>query len=170
MNLTIFNRLMRAKETRRHPPEWKMFMEVCDLYLKRKGIKNPVVLEVGPAEIGSKEENQHEFFEQLFKAKCIDHVSTGETIDILSIRGGHYKNVKADFETFSPYCTGIIAIHDIESCRYKKRKTAESWKLWDELKALVTCGAKEYENFLFLTIHRKRIRGNQRGIGVIIKQ
>ncbi|KKK78858.1 hypothetical protein LCGC14_2839340, partial [marine sediment metagenome] len=93
-----------------------------------------------------------------------------ESIDILSIGGGCYEDVKKNFETYSSHCNGIIAIHDIESCRYKKRKTAESWKFWDELKALVTCGAKEYENFLFLAIHRKRIRGNQRGIGIIIKQ
>ncbi len=164
MNLTIFNRLMRAKETRRHPPEWKMFMEICDLYLKQKKIKNPVVVEAGLIE-----DFQYRFFEQLLGAKIVNGTFL-KRIDILSIGGGSYKEVKKNFETFSPYCTGIIAIHDIESCRYKKRKTAESWKLWDELKALVTCGAKEYENFLFLTIHRKRIRGNQRGIGVIIKQ
>ena len=154
---------MRAKETRRHPPEWKMFMEVCDLYLKQNKIKNPVVAEVGL------EDSQHEFFKQLFNAKLVK-ASHGEKIDILSINGGRYEDVKKSFEVYSPGCDGIIAIHDIESCRYKKRKTAESWKFWDELKALVTCGAKEYENLLFLTIHRKRIRGNQRGIGVIIKQ
>ncbi len=166
MNLTIFNRLMRAKETRRHPPEWKMFMEVCGVHFKQKKIKNPVVME-----LRQEEDSQRDFYEQLFGAECIGLENLGmRRIDVLSIAGGSYREVKSNLELYSPHCNGIIAIHDIESCRYKKRKTAESWKLWDELKALVTCGAKEYENFLFLTIHRKRIRGNQRGIGVIIKQ
>ncbi len=159
MNLTIFNKLMKAKETRRHPPEWKMFMEVCDLYLKRNNIKNPIVL--GP-------ENQRIFFEKLFNAKFIVGMHKGA--DILSIPGGRYMDVKRTFETYAPYCKGIIAIHDIECCRYKNRAYAQSHRVWDEIKIATACGETEFENFLFLAIHRKRIRGNQRGIGVIIKQ
>ena len=164
MNLTIFNRLMKGTEIKCHPPEWKMFLEVCDLYLKQKKIKDPIVVEVG-----LKEDSRQEFFKQLFNAE-IKHVVYQDKIDILLVGGGSYEDIKKNFEVFSPNCKGIIVIHDIESCRYKSRKASQSWKFWDELKALTACGKKEYENFLFITIHQKRIRGNQRGIGVIIKQ
>ena len=166
MNLPTFNKLMKETEARRHPPEWRMFLELCELYLKQKRIKNPVVVE-----LGSTENNCSDFYEQLLGAKYIDADKLGKkTIDILSISGGYYKDVKKNFDKYSSKCNGIIAIHDIESCRYKKRKESEAWKFWYELKALTACGAKELENFLFISIHRKRIKGNQRGIGVIIKR
>ena len=134
-------------------------MEICDLYLKRNKIKNPVVM--GPA-------NQREIFERLLNAQYTEKADSG--VNILSIDGGSYKDVKRNFNVYSTLCSGIIAIHDIECCRYKKRQAAESWQVWDELKIATACGAEQFENFLFLSIHRKRIKGNQRGIGVIIKQ
>lgn len=167
MKLTTFNRLMKNTGTKRHPLEWKWFLEFCDLYLRRKiRTKNPTVMEVG--ESG---EAYCKFYEKLFTAKCVSSVyQRGLEIDILSISGGSYREVKRDFEKYSPHCNGIIAIHDIERCRYKQRKASEAWRFWDELKLKTSKGEKAYENFLFIAIHKKRIRGNQRGIGVIIKQ
>ena len=164
MNSATFNRLMNVTDMKCHPPEWMMFMEICDLYLKRNKIKNPVVAHLGP-----KEDRRFDFFKQILNARRAMDVHQ-EPMDILSISGGYYKDVKRNFEVYSTLCSGIIAIHDIECCRYKKRQAAESWQVWDELKIATACGAKEFENFLFLSIHRKRIKGNQRGIGVIIKQ
>lgn len=158
---------MGKRMARLHWPEWLVFLRICDTYLKSHKIKNPVVVEVGI------EESMKKFYEQVFEAEYItftDLLKDEQKIDILSIGGGYCERVKRDFEMFSPLCTGIIAIHGIESCRHKKRKTAEAWKFWDELKLETAKGAKKYENFLFITIHKKRIKGNQRGIGVIIKK
>ncbi len=163
MNSANFGKLMLETEARIHPPEWKMFLEICDLYLKKEKIKNPVVVEVG-----LEEDSRSEFFKQLFNAE-IKRVVCDEGIDILCIGGGNYKNVLRNFRVYAPHCTGIMVIYDIESCRYKKRKTSEAWKVWDELKQMAIRGEGEFEDFQFITIYNKRIRGNQRGIGVIIK-
>ncbi len=165
MNLTTFNRLMKGTDIKCHPPEWKMFLEICDIYLKRKKIKNPIVME-----LGLEENSQSEFFKQLFGAKCVKPANHEGGVDILLIGGGSYKDVMRNFNVYSTLCSGIIAIHDIECCRYKNRIMAQSHRVWDELKIATACGAEQFENFLFLSIHRKRIKGNQRGIGVIIKQ
>ncbi len=164
MNLTTFNRLMKETDMKCHPPEWKMFLEICDLYLKRNKIKNPVVAHLGP-----KEDRRFDLFKQILNAKRVKDIHN-ETINILSIGGGYYKDVLRNFRVYAPHCNGIIAIHDIESCRYKNREGAQSHQVWDEIKIATACGETRFENFLFLAIHRKRIRGNQRGIGVIIKQ
>lgn len=176
MNMRTFNKLVNEGTARLNRSEWLIFTQVCEIYLKSHKIKNPVIVE-----IGMEERSQAEFYKQIFGAdysgvnqpkdmKWLKEKLDGKIIDILSISGGGYKEVKANFDVYSPLCGGIITIHDIESCRYKKRQAAESWKLWDELKLKTIRGAEKYENFLFLSIYKKRIRGNQRGIGVIIKR
>ncbi len=99
MNLTIFNKLIKNTEAKIHPPEWKMFLEICDLYLKRKKIKNPVVLE-----LRKEEDGQSDLFEKLLGAECISLENLGmRRIDILSIAGGFYGDVKSAFEMYSPH-------------------------------------------------------------------
>jgi len=135
------------------------------MYLKSKKIKNPVVLESGI------DDSCHEFYEQILGAEIVTpETLSKKKVDILSIGGGLYHDVQENFNAFFSHCKGIVAIHDIESCRYKKRETAEAWRFWDELKIATACGAEEFENFLFITLHQKRERGNQRGIGVMVKQ
>lgn len=195
MNKTIFNKLMKegVKKLLQTPEEWKMFLEVCEVYLKRHSIKKPVVVELGVWE-----DKTRGFFEQLFGAEYIsidksDERSKpdilgdthdpetlnalkdrldGRPINILFIDASHYyEDVKKDFALYSPLCKDIIALHDTECMRYKRRKTAEVWKFWDELKEKsYEVGAGEIEGYLFLSIFKKRHRGCQRGIGVIIKK
>ncbi len=165
MNIRTLKKLTSEGMARLHWPEWLMFLKICETYLKAHKIKNPIVVSVG-----QQKDNDKDYYEQVFEAEYITAAKLrGRAIDILSIGGGSYEEVRKNFEAYSPLCSGIIVIHDIESCRYKKRKAAESWKFWDELKLKTAKGEKKYEDFLFLAIHKKRIRGNQRGIGVIIK-
>ena len=79
---------------------------------------------------------------------------------ILFIDASHaYEDVKKDYELYSPLCSDIIAIHDIETHRYSRKKEYEVWKFWDELKA-----QKDYS---FISICGKK---DHMGIGVIIKR
>ncbi|KKK59311.1 hypothetical protein LCGC14_3035670, partial [marine sediment metagenome] len=77
MNSATFNRLMNVTDMKCHPPEWMMFMEICDLYLKRNKIKNPVVAHLGP-----KEDRRFDFFKQILNARRAMDVHQ-EPMDIL---------------------------------------------------------------------------------------
>ena len=46
MNQELFEELMKDRP-QQHGPEWKMFLEICEMYLKKRKIKNPVVVELG---------------------------------------------------------------------------------------------------------------------------
>lgn len=189
MNLELLNELMKQRPSQ-HLPEWRMFLEVCEAYLKRCKIKNPIIVELGVWK-----NRQKKFYEQLLEAEHIGidfsdkrctpdilgnlhHSKTmemlkeklrGRPINILFIDASHfYGNVKKDFELYSPLCKDIIAIHDIESCRYIERKKHEVWKFWDELKTRAHKGMEEYKDFLFLSIYQHRV--SNMGIGMIIKK
>lgn len=193
MNLELFDKLMEDRPSQ-HYPEWQMFLEICEMYLKKHKIKNPIVVE-----LGIYENKQKKFWEQLFEAKhigidasvrrCIPdiHGNThdpktlemlkkklkGKPINILFIDAGHcYESVKQDFEIYSPLCSNIVAFHDIDLGRYKPVKNRKVWKFWDELRLKAHMEKRGYENYLFLSIYqRKSIERNRDiGIGVIIKK
>lgn len=188
MNLDLFNELMEQKPFQ-YRPEWWMFLSICEMYLKRYEIERPVVVE-----LGSWMSRQKRFYEQLFNAEHIGIDITdkngvpdiigntndpktleilkerldGRAINILYIDACHcYGAVKRDFNMYSPLCTDIVALHDIESYRYKKKKT-RVWKFWDELKLKIHKGAEGYRDSLILSMHEHR-EANQ-GIGVLIKR
>lgn len=196
MNLEIFDKLMKQGEPSQHPREWKAFLGICELYLKDHKIRNPIVVELGLFD-----GNQKEFYKQLLGAeyigvsissrRCIPDIRgsthdprtlqalkeklNGRSIDILFIDAGHgYKDVKEDFEMYSPLCNDIVVLHDIESRRYDgpTRRQSEVWKFWDELRLEAYKGTKGYENFLFLSIyqHMPARQHIQMGIGMIIKK
>jgi len=189
MNLELFDKLMEQKPFQ-YKPEWWMFLEICEVYLKRYEIENPIVVELG-AWMG----RQKRFWEQLLGAEHIGIDITdangipdiigntndpktlemlkerlnGRAINILYIDGCHYYGaVKRDFQMYSPLCEDIIALHDIESYRYRKGKKTRVWKFWDELKLRVHKGTEGYRDSLLLSIHEHR-EANQ-GIGVLIKR
>lgn len=186
MNLELFRKLMKLSPTQ-YLPEWKMFLGICEIYLKEHEIENPIVLE-----LGTERNEQKKFYEQLLGATHIgiDHARkwgrpdiyreirdprtmeilkeklNGRSINILFIDASHlYEETKKDFETFSPLCSDIIAFHDIDNCRHKENKKIEVWKFWDELKL-------KARDFLFISIHQHRCarRSDQMGIGVMIKR
>ena len=193
MNLELFDELMEDRPSQ-HYPEWQMFLEICEMYLKKHEIKNPIVVELGVYQ-----NMQKKFWKQLFGAEHIGidasvrrsipdiHGNThdsktletlkkklnGKSIDILFIDAGHcYESVKKDFEMYSPLCNRIVAFHDINLGRYKPIKNREVWKFWDELKLKAHMGKEGYEDYLFLSMfQRKSIEMNRSiGIGVIIKK
>lgn len=180
MNLTLFNKFMKADIPKQDSFEWYMFLEICSIYLKKHNIRNPVVVELG------KKDSQKRFWEQLFRADYIGDIMETPVhlrqsilrkelkenlINILFINGDHhYEAVKEDFRMFAPLCNGIIAFHGIETFRYKRRTVAEVWRFWDNLRSGRIKGAEEYKNYPILSIHKRRSTGCQRGIGVIMKK
>ena len=181
---------MKQGKLAQHPPEWRMFIEVCDTFLKKHKIKSPIVVELGVLFSAQKA-----FYEQLFGArhigidkndkrstpdilgdthdaatlKALEDKLAGERIDILFIDAGHcYKSVKQDFEMYSPLCNGIVAFHDIE-----RGKGEEVYIFWNELKEMAYTEWGKYEDCLFLTIRQARFvkrRTRRLGIGVMIKR
>lgn len=188
MNLKLFNELMEQRPSQ-YGPEWRMFLEICETYLKRHGIEKPIVVE-----LGLWKNKQKKFYEQLLGAEHIgiDHSTRrsipdiqgnthdsrtmealkeklgGRPINILFIDAGHYyKDVKEDFEMYSPLCNDIIAFHDIETSRYINiRENMGVWKFWDELRTTAGEDKEEYKD-LFLSIQGRR---NYMGIGMMIKR
>jgi len=191
MNKRIFDSLMKTPGLKQEPWEWRTFLEFCSVYLKDNKIKNPVVVELGVLN-----NRQKEFYEQLFDAEHIGidiskdrsmpdilgdthDVKTlavlkrklkGRPINILFIDAAHsYEDVEKDFTMYTPLCSDIIAIHDTETCRESGRKMSEVWKFWDDLKVAVQRGMSGFKDFIFITIFKKTTRGQQRGIGIIVK-
>ena len=183
----------REPQPVQQPGEWQLFLQICEMYLHGK-VKKPVVVELGIWRDG-----QRKFYEEILGAEfigidCSDLRGTpdilgdsrkrktmlalkerlnGRSINILFIDASHrYENIKRDFELYSPLCSDIIAIHDIERGRYQNIETRGFWKFWDELKATAHKETEKNKKFLFLSIHRyMEIRNeSQMGIGVMIKQ
>ena len=180
MNLELFDKLMELPVVQNRY-EWKTFLEFCESYLKKHKIKNPIVVELGTWRNGQKQ-----FYKQLLGAHHIGIDSSrrskadifgfthdprtleilktklgGKSINILFIDGSHwYKDVKKDFEVYSPLCNGIIAFHDINHGRsWKKDASRETWKFWDKLKV-----DSSMKNYLFFSIEELT------GIGVMVKK
>lgn len=194
MDLNLFEKLMEMRPSQ-HPPEWQAFLEICEMYLKKHGIKNPIVVELGVYK-----GRQKPFWVKLFKAEHIGiDISTkryeadiignthdastiatlkkrlnGRKVDILFIDASHrYDEVKQDYEMYSPLCSGIVALHDIESLRHHNTERRKVWKFWDELLEASFTEEKENEPFLFLPIlqcHAKNKKSRRLGIGAIIKR
>ena len=192
MNLDIFSKLMEQRPfPAQQVSEWQIFLQLCDMYLKKT--ENPIVVELGVWRGG-----QEKFWKELLGAEYIGVDSSsernpdiigdttqrktmlklkerldGRSINILFIDASHrYENVKRDFELYSPLCSDIIAIHDIERGRYQNIITREVWKFWDEIKSTAHKETGKNGEFLFLSIHKYReIRDEaQMGIGVMIRQ
>jgi len=197
MNLKLFNSLMKHRPSQ-NMPEWRTFLEICEMHLKKHKIKNPIVVE-----LGMWKNRQKKFYEQLLGAHHISidisdkrgmpdilgdtHKSAtvealkkklnGRPINILFIDACHrYGAVKKDLELYSPLCSDIIAFHDIETHRHREKSKVTVWKFWDELKLEAFRGVEKYKEFLLLSIyqHRPARRLNkeatQMGIGVIMKR
>ncbi len=190
MDLKLFNELLEGGKKKASPQQnyhiWKTFLQTCEVYLKEREIKKPIVVE-----LGVRRNNQKKFYEKLFGARHIGiDVSNqygkpdilgdlhdpktlrklklrlkGEPINILFIDANHtYTDVKQDLEMYSPLCRDIIAFDDINLSRHRihKKKKHGVYKLWDELKRM-----EEYDDYLFLDIGHER---NQSGLGMVIKK
>lgn len=192
MNKRIFNILIKEPGLKQEPWEWKMFLEFCSEWLKNQKIKNPIVVELGILN-----NKQKAFYEQLFDAEYIGvdmlddrgkpdilgntHAPEtlaklmrklkGRQIDVLFIDASHhYEDAIKDFEIYSPLCSGLVVLHDIETFRNTGRKSAQVWKLWDEIRLGTYASKEEYKQFPLVSIFKRRTRGCQRGIGIIVKK
>lgn len=148
MDLCRFNELM-AKPPGQGAWEWQAYLEFIEVYFKDRGIKKPIVVE-----IGTRRNRQKAFYEQLLNAthigidtsahfskpdilgdsrdpktlKTLKAMLNGMPLSLLFIDGDHsYEAVKSDYETYGPLVNHIIAFHDIFSPEYGV------WKFWEEL-------------------------------------
>ena len=182
MNRKKFDEFMvRGRRPSQHKSEWWKFLKLCEAYLKKHKIENPIVVE-----LGIWKNKQKKFYEQLLGAKHIGinyssrrgvpdllgnthdpktmiklkEMLNGRSINILFIDASHaYEDVKKDYELYSPLCSDIIALHDIETHRNNRKEDIEVWKFWDEL--------KERKDYPFVSICEKE---DHMGIGMIIKR
>ena len=193
MNLELFDEFMKERPSQ-HTPEWRAFLEICEIYLKKHKIENPIVVE-----LGIWKNKQKKFYERLLGAYHIGidlraltsppdilgnthdpktlemllQMLDGRPINILFIDAGHsYKSVKRDFEIYSPYCSDIIALHDIEHYRHRERASRKVHVFWDELKEKAHTGPDEFKDFLFIAIDQCHFVKQNRGLGIgmIIKK
>jgi len=176
MNLGLFDELMKKKPEQQQS-EWWIFLEICEAYLKKHEIKNPIIVE-----LGIYDNRQKSFWEKLLMVehigidissrrsvpdilgnthdpktlKMLKEKLKGRLINILFIDASHnYESIKKDFELYSPLCSDIIAFHDT------KLRKREVGKFWDEMKI-------KHKDFLFLSIYQHRKSRIQMGIGVMI--
>lgn len=200
MNLMTFKKLVKESGLKQEPSEWELFLEFCSMYLKNKKIKNPIVVELGTGDGKQKEfweqlfkaeyisidvartlydddiqgdlcnpETLKKLKRYLKGIKPGDPISSHSThrerpINILFINASHiYKDVKKNYEMYSPLCNGIVALQGIETFRCTGRKSAQVWKFWDEIRGGAYAGP-------IVTIFKRRSRGAQRGIGIIVKR
>jgi len=184
MNLKLFNELFKKRPSQ-HSLEWLIFLEICEMYLKKHSIEKPVVVELGVYY-----NRQKKFYEQLLNAehigidisdkrsnpdikgnthdpetlKKLKEKLDGRDINILFIDACHkYDDVRKDFRIYSPLCVDIVALHDTEIGRRGGRDGHQVWGFWDLLK---DTAYKNDEKLLLLSIQR----GHGPGIGVIIKK
>ena len=186
MNLKLFDEFMGKPPEQQHS-EWWVFLGICDMYLKRHEIKNPVVVELGT--YGNR---QKVFYERLFGAthigidvraresapdirgnshdlrtlEALKEKLNGRPINILFIDAGHtYESVRKDFEMYSPLCTDIVAFHDTNYGRYRRKKiNRQVWRFWDELKAESAKGEGVHKYFFFISLEKTM------GTGMMIKK
>ncbi len=192
MNIKLFHELMEQAPAQ-HPAEWLMFLEICDGYLKKHRISNPIVVELGILD-----NKQKPFYEKLFGAKhigidisderskpdimgdthdpktleALKHRLGKRPINILFIDASHtYASVKQDYNMYSPLVDDIVAFHDIETGRYANNKNDGAWKYWDELRRAQYRESKRDDTYI--SIHQRHIKGVKAralGIGMIIKR
>jgi len=195
MNLNLFDELMK-KGLLQHPSEWKMFLTICELYLKERKIDKPIVVE-----LGIWKNRQKIFYEQLLGAEHIGIDSSdrrgtpdilgdthdlqtlamlkerldGRAVNILFIDAGHrHEDVKQDFEMYSPLCTDIVAFHDIETGRYWEEDRGkeinlrmQAWRFWSDLIKKQYEEEDESKRYLFLSMHKCHIKKKiQKAVGI----
>lgn len=194
MNIKHYNELMKQEgRLAQNPPEWQLWLEFCEMYLNKRKIKDPIIVELGTL-YGL----QKRFYQELLGARHISIDSNnercspdivgmtedpktlatlkemlgGKPITILFIDASHrYRYVSRDFKIYSPLVSDIVAFHDIEVGRNSEIRKHDVFVFWDELKELSYSRTDQYENTMFVEIRqcRQKKRSPRQGIGVMIK-
>jgi len=131
--------------------EWQAFLEFAVAYFKNRGIKKPLVVEIGVMH-----NEQRIFYKELLGAdhigidlnvnnspdiigdsvdpKTLEELKTvlaGREIDLLFIDGNHsYEGVKADYEFYGPLVRHLVVFHDVNGTT---RRNGGVNPYWDEL-------------------------------------
>jgi len=160
--------------------EWKKYLVFLKEYFKAHNIVNPVIVEIG-TQYGHQKAHYEKFLDavhigidisdKLSKPDILGNshkpatvavllkVLNGKTINVLFLDGAHtYADTYADYCTYGPLVTDIIAFHDI---RHEK----EIGQLWRDLQA----AEKENKNLTFLSIGAWGNGWCELGIGLIVK-
>jgi len=178
MNIELFNTLIAQGKPMQNLCEWKFFLEFIENYFKGRGIKNPVIVE-----LGTYQNKQKKFYEQLLGARhigidiagdsdikgdthrqetleALKGLLAGKAINLLFIDGMHfYKDARADYNMYGSLTKNIIAFHDIDSYPRQENRIG---KLWQEIMAK----EKEYTTMTF----RKWQDKFRFGIALLIKE
>jgi len=160
--------------------EWKTYLQFIQMYFLMKGIKNPLVVE-----IGTQYGNQKAFYKRFLDAEYIgidisDRFSkpdilgdshaletmnklmgmlNGREINLLFIDAFHtYKDASAEYESYGSITSDIIAFHDI-------RHIQEIGKLWRDLQVR----EKDNQNISFMSIGAWGNGWCELGIGLVVK-
>jgi len=172
-----------------HLPEWQTFLEFVDSLFASRGVKNPVVVEIGILDGAQKR-----FYERILNATYIGidvnpnapaaiigdsrsnavldqlkKILDGREIDLLFIDGLHtYEAAKSDYEKYSPLVRHITALHDILTPKLTPKDTVDVIRFWEELKNTNT-----KDTLITIQHHNPRpatvFNGRPLGIGIVLK-
>lgn len=166
--------------------EWQAFLEFADSYFKNRGIKKPLVVEIGVMH-----NEQRIFYKELLgadhigidlnvnnlpniigdsaKAKTLEElkvVLAGREIDLLFIDGDHsYEGVKKDHELYAPLVKHLVVFHDVNGAT---RRSGGVNPYWDELMARGECTTVVFHRHSKIVSLERNAFVNM-GIGVIVK-
>jgi hypothetical protein len=160
--------------------EWKTFLQFIQEYFKKRGILNPVVVELG-TQYGRQKAHYEKFLDAMHIGIDISDKSSkpdilgdthspetmiklmellgGKRINLLFIDATHtFKDVFMEYLFYGPLVDDIIALHDI---RHEK----EVGMLWEDLQKR----EKDNSNITFMSIGTWGRGWCELGIGVVIK-
>jgi len=191
MNLKKFNELSETPKPQlqlvwQDRKEWKTFLEFADAYFKNRGIKTPIVVE-----IGIMHNEQRTFYKELLGAihigidlnvnnvpdivgdsadpktlKKLKMMLAGRKIDLLFIDGDHsYEGVKADYEIYEPLVHHLIVFHDIHGVT---RRCPGVNPYWEEITTNIQHMTAVFHQY-GTTVFKDENKFINMGIGVIIK-
>ncbi len=160
--------------------EWRTYLQFVQAYCRRRGIAHPVVVEIG-TQSGRQKAHYAKFLDAVHigidisdeyskpdilgdshapetMAKLKEALA-GRPINVLFIDAFHtYEDALAEYESYGPLATDIIAFHDIRHERGIER-------LWLELKAR----ERGNRDMSFMTIGAWGNGWCELGIGLIVK-
>lgn len=177
MNIERLKSLTGEPKLWQQPKEWQAFLEFAETYFRNRGIKNPIVVELGVAH-----NLQKKFYEEFLGAEHIGidnalkynpdiHGDThseetlnklkrklgGRLINLLFIDADHrYQAVKRDYEMYGSLTEHIVAFHDA----LHLQANHEVRVLWDEI-------MRTENNYLKMVFS---LKPSYMGIGLVVKK
>jgi len=192
MDIEKFNKLSETSKPVKYLvwqdwAEWQTFLEFTNAYFENRGIKKPLVVEIGIAHneqrlfykeilgadyigIDIEPNNEPDIIGDSSDPETLDKLKNfleGRSIDLLFIDGCHtYRGVKADHELYGQLVKHLIAFHDVYSLTETRALGVRRY--WDEIvKKNQHMTAVFHRHNTSVSIEENRYMNE--GIGVIIK-